>query len=65
MLLHSDAIGLLTYSETRRNTLSPDLRIIPFPLADSARKVGVTYRRQQPLTLAQTTFLDILVQRAR
>ena len=60
MIIHSDAVGLLTYSERRRNTLRQELRILPLDLSGGICPIGLTVRRHQHLTVAQQAFLDIL-----
>lgn len=60
MILHSDAVGLLTYSDRKRRALRNGLKILPIPLPDEVRGVGLTFRKHQPFTAAQQAFLDIL-----
>lgn len=62
MILHSDAIGLLTYSDRKRKSLQPGLRILPIRLHDSRRAIGLTYSRSRRLSTAQKTFMDILAE---
>jgi LysR family transcriptional regulator of gallate degradation len=64
MILHSDAIGLLTYSNQKRKTLRDGLKILPVELPDSERDVGLTFRKHQPLTVAQQAFVEVLVEDA-
>jgi LysR family transcriptional regulator, regulator for genes of the gallate degradation pathway len=64
MILHSDAIGLLTYSNQKRKTLREGLKILPVELPDSERDVGLTFRKHQPLTVAQQAFVEVLVEDA-
>jgi DNA-binding transcriptional LysR family regulator len=60
MIIHSDAIALLTYSPERLKTLQNGLKVLPVDLPHNARPIGLTYRRGQPLNAAQRTFLNIL-----
>jgi DNA-binding transcriptional LysR family regulator len=60
MIMHSDAIGLLTYSNQKRNTLQKGLRILPIELRDNVREIGLTFRKRQRLTVAQRTFVEFL-----
>ena len=62
MILSSDAIGLLTYSARKRAALRKDLKILPIDLPDSERQIGLTCRKHQPFTVAQTKFIEILSQ---
>lgn len=62
MILSSDAIGLLTYSARKRCALRPGLTILPVDLPDSEREIGLTFRKNQPLTVAQAKFIEILSQ---
>lgn len=62
MILHSDAVGLLTYSDRKRQALREGLRVLPIRLPDSVREIGLTSRKHQPMTAAQRAFLDILVE---
>jgi DNA-binding transcriptional LysR family regulator len=60
MIMHSDAIGLLTYSNRKLLTLREGLKILPVTLPDNVRKIGLTLRKHQEMTVAQQTFLRIL-----
>ena len=62
MILSSDAIGLLTYSKRKRASLRKDLKILPVDLLDSEREIGLTFRKNQPLTVVQTKFIEILME---
>jgi LysR family transcriptional regulator, regulator for genes of the gallate degradation pathway len=62
MVLHSDAIGVLTYSRQKREALREGLKILPIDLPDSERDIGLTFRKHQPLTVAQRAFVEILVE---
>jgi LysR family transcriptional regulator of gallate degradation len=62
MVLHSDAIGVLTYSRQKREVLREGLKILPIELPDSERDIGLTFRKHQPLSVAQKAFVDILVE---
>ena len=61
MVLHSDAIGVLTYSRQKREALREGLKILPIDLPNSERDIGLTFRKHQPLTVAQRAFVDVLV----
>jgi LysR family transcriptional regulator of gallate degradation len=61
MIIHSDAIGLLTYSDRKLSALRDGLKVLPVELPDNVRAIGLTYRKHQPLTVAQQTFMRILV----
>ena len=61
MVLHSDAIGVLTYSKQKREALREGLKILPIDLPNSERDIGLTFRKHQPLTVAQRAFVDILM----
>lgn len=60
MIMHSDVIGLLTYSRGKLEAIARGLKALSVDLPANARPIGLTYRRDQPLTPAQRTFLDIL-----
>jgi DNA-binding transcriptional LysR family regulator len=60
MILHSDAIGVLTYSKQKSEALREGLKILPIELPDSERDIGLTFRKHQPLTVAQKAFVEIL-----
>jgi len=62
MIIHSDAIGLLTYSGQRRAALREGLKILPIQLPDNVREIGLTFRKHQRLTVAQQIFLEFLVE---
>jgi DNA-binding transcriptional LysR family regulator len=64
MIMHSDVIGLLTYSRGKLKALAKGLKVLPVELPTNARAIGLTYRRDQPLTPAQRSFIEILDQRA-
>lgn len=64
MVMNSDVIALLTYSPARLKTIAKGLKALAVELPANARAIGLTYRRDQPLTAAQQAFLDILGQRA-
>ncbi|WP_136623523.1 LysR family transcriptional regulator [Bradyrhizobium centrolobii] len=64
MIMHSDVIGLLTYSRGKLKAIAKGLKALSVELPDNARAIGLTYRRDQPLTAAQHAFLEILDQRA-
>jgi LysR family transcriptional regulator, regulator for genes of the gallate degradation pathway len=61
MVLHSDAIGVLTYSKQKREALREGLKIVPIDLPDSDRDIGLTYRKHQLRTVAQSAFVEILI----
>jgi LysR family transcriptional regulator, regulator for genes of the gallate degradation pathway len=61
MIIHSDVIGLLTYSREKLKALPKGLRVLSVELPGNARAIGLTYRKDQPLSAAQRTFLKILV----
>ncbi|MFT4121910.1 LysR family transcriptional regulator [Bradyrhizobium sp.] len=60
MVMNSDVIALLTYSRGRLKTIPKGLKVLRVELPANTRAIGLTYRRDQPLTAAQQTFLDIL-----
>jgi LysR family transcriptional regulator of gallate degradation len=60
MIMHSDAIGLLTYSNRKLLALREGLKVLPIALPDNMRQIGLTLRKHQPMTVAQQTFLKIL-----
>lgn len=62
MVLDSDAVAVLTYSAEKRKALRDGLRILPIDLPNSEREIGLTFRRHQPLTVAQKAFVEILTQ---
>jgi len=62
MILHSDAIGVLTYSKQMRRALREGLKILPIELPESERDIGLTLRKHQPLTIAQKAFVEILTE---
>ncbi|WP_441238965.1 LysR family transcriptional regulator [Bradyrhizobium sp. 930_D9_N1_4] len=64
MVMNSDVIALLTYSPAKLKTIAKGLKALAVELPSNSRAIGLTYRRDQPLTAAQQTFLDILGQRA-
>lgn len=64
MIMHSDVIGLLTYSRAKLKGIAKGLKVLSVKLPANARAIGLTYRRDQPLTPAQRTFLEMLDQRA-
>jgi DNA-binding transcriptional LysR family regulator len=61
MILHSDAIGLLTYSARKRNALREGLKILPILLPNNVRAIGLTFPKRHPLPVVQETFLKILI----
>ena len=64
MVMNSDVIALQTYSPAKLKTISKGLKALAVALPANSRAIGLTYRRDQPLTAAQRTFLEILDQRA-
>lgn len=64
MVMNSDVVALLTYSPARLKTIAKGLKALAVELPANSRAIGLTYRRDQPLTAAQRTFLEILGQRA-
>ncbi|MCK1744355.1 LysR family transcriptional regulator [Bradyrhizobium sp. 139] len=64
MVMNSDVIALLTYSPAKLKTIAKGLKALAVELPANSRAIGLTYRRDQPLTAAQQTFLEILGQRA-
>jgi DNA-binding transcriptional LysR family regulator len=60
MIIHSNAIGLLTYSRKRLKAIREELTVLPIDLPRNSRPIGLTYRKGQSLNPAQTAFLDIL-----
>lgn len=61
MILNSDAVGLLTYSQRKRRAVrSAGLKILPLRLPESVCPVGLTYRKRQRLSDAQRSFVDHL-----
>jgi LysR family transcriptional regulator, regulator for genes of the gallate degradation pathway len=65
MIMHSDAIGLLTYSNRKLLTLREGLKVLPIKLPDNVRKIGLTRRKHQQMTVAQQAFLKILFEERR
>ncbi len=64
MIMHSDVIGLLTYSRGKLRAIPRGLKALSVELPGNTRAIGLTHRRDQPLTAAQRTFLEILDQRS-
>jgi LysR family transcriptional regulator, regulator for genes of the gallate degradation pathway len=64
LIMNSDAIGLLTYSSRKRDTLREGLTKLPVELPHSEREIGLTFRKHQPLTVAQKAFVGILAEEA-
>jgi LysR family transcriptional regulator of gallate degradation len=60
MILHSDAVGLLTYSPEKLSTLREGLQVLPIKLPNGVREIGLTFRKHQALAVAQQAFLEIL-----
>lgn len=60
MIMHSDAIGLLTYSPRTLRGLTKRLSVLRVDLPDNTRPIGLTHRQSQPFSVAQRTFLDLL-----
>ncbi|MCP3404659.1 LysR family transcriptional regulator [Bradyrhizobium sp. CCGB01] len=64
MVMNSDVVALLTYSPAKLKTLAKGLKALAVELPANARAIGLTYRRDQPLTAAQQTFLEMLGRKA-
>lgn len=62
MILHSNSVGLLTYSDRKGAELRSELKILPMRLPDSRRAIGLTFRKDHRLTIAQQAFVDIIGQ---
>jgi LysR family transcriptional regulator of gallate degradation len=60
MILHSDTIGLLTYSFDKLEALPSGLIPLAVKLPDNKIAIGLTHRKDQALTPAQSAFVTIM-----
>lgn len=61
MIINSDAIGLLTYSDRKLDVVSSRLKVLQLGLPQNKRAVGLTFRKNQPFTPAQDIFVRAIV----
>jgi LysR family transcriptional regulator, regulator for genes of the gallate degradation pathway len=64
MIINSDAIALLTYSDRKLSVVSNKLKVLPLDLPDNKRAMGLTFRKHQAFTPAQKIFVEALVDEA-
>jgi LysR family transcriptional regulator of gallate degradation len=64
MIINSDAIALLTYSDRKLLVVSNKLKVLPLDLPENKRAIGLTFRKHQALTPAQEIFVEALVEEA-
>lgn len=61
MIMNSDALALLTYSDRKLRAISDRLKVLPLDLPENRRAIGLTFRKHHPFTPAQEIFLEALV----
>ena len=61
-IMHSDGIGLLTYSPSKRVQLREGLVILPIPLPERHIDIGLTFLKRPKFTSAQEVFWKIVME---
>ena len=60
MMANSQSIGLMNYSLPALERLRPDLRPVDFQLDDAIRPIGITMRKDEPVSPQVERFLEVL-----
>jgi DNA-binding transcriptional LysR family regulator len=60
MVINSDAIALLTYSDRKRRVIPERLKVLALELPENRRAIGLTFRKHQAFTSAQEIFFNML-----
>lgn len=60
MVINSDAIALLTYSDRKLRMMSRKLKSLRLDLPENRRRIGLTFRKHQAITPALEIFLTML-----
>lgn len=64
MVINSDAVGLLTYSDRRLQMISNRLKSLDLDLPENKRGIGLTFRKHQAFTPALEIFFNMLRKKA-
>lgn len=64
MVINSDAVGLLTYSDRRLQMISNRLKSLELDLPENKRGIGLTFRKHQAFTPALEIFFNMLRKKA-
>lgn len=64
MVINSDAVGLLTYSDRKLQMISNRLKSLDLDLPENRRGIGLTFRKHQAFTPALEIFFNMLRKKA-